>query len=84
MEAVLFDMDDTPFDSEPLRDVSLDDLAKMSGGTLSTETRRRVVGGSLRDIVRTVHDDLGVEADVEESVANSIPGCSTPWSAATG
>ncbi|MCK2215343.1 HAD family phosphatase [Actinomadura sp. ATCC 31491] len=69
LEAALFDMDGTLFDSEPLWDVSLADLAAMLGGRLSAETRRRVVGGNLRDTARIVQEDLGVEADVEESAA---------------
>lgn len=69
LEAALFDMDGTLFDSEPLWDVSLADLAEMLGGTLSIETRRRVIGGNLRDTARIVQEDLGVEADVEESAA---------------
>ncbi|GAA3587572.1 HAD family phosphatase [Nonomuraea rosea] len=69
LEAVLFDMDGTLFDSEPLWDVSLAGLAEMLGGTLSSETRRRVVGGNLRDTARIIQGDLGVEADVEESAA---------------
>ncbi|TYB66612.1 HAD family phosphatase [Nonomuraea sp. PA05] len=69
LEAALFDMDGTLFDSEPLWDVSLADLAETLGGTLPAETRRRVVGGNLRDTTRIIHEDLGVEADIEESAA---------------
>lgn len=69
LEAVLFDMDGTLFDSERLWDVSLADLAGKLGGTLSSEARRRVVGGNLRDTARIIQEDLGVEADVEKSAA---------------
>jgi HAD superfamily hydrolase (TIGR01509 family) len=69
LEAVLFDMDGTLFDSEPLWDISLADLAEMLGGTLPLETRRRVIGGNLRNTARIVQEDLGAKADVDESAA---------------
>ncbi|HEY9292347.1 MAG TPA: HAD family phosphatase [Microlunatus sp.] len=67
LEAVLFDMDGTLFDSERLWDVSLSDLAIMLGGALSGDTRRRVIGGDLKDTARIIHRDLGVEADEDHS-----------------
>ncbi|MFG1699556.1 HAD family hydrolase [Nonomuraea sp. NPDC049309] len=69
MAAVLFDMDGTLFDSEPLWDVSLADLAEKLGGRLRPEIRRRVVGCNLRDSAQLVQDDLGVVADAEASAA---------------
>ncbi|TDC04516.1 hypothetical protein E1267_22550 [Nonomuraea longispora] len=49
---MLFDMDGTLFDSEPLSDVSLAELAGKLGGTVSPRTRHRVVGRNLRDTAR--------------------------------
>nr|WP_269128768.1 HAD family phosphatase [Nonomuraea sp. K271] len=65
----MFDMDGTLFDSEPLWDVSLAELAGKLGGTLSPRTRHRVVGRNLRDTARIVQEDLGVDADAGESSA---------------
>ncbi|MFB9475297.1 HAD family hydrolase [Nonomuraea salmonea] len=69
MEAVLFDMDGTLFDSEPLWDVSLAGLAARLGGELRPEIRRQVVGKNLRDTAQLLHDDLGIAADAAESAA---------------
>lgn len=58
IKAVLFDMDGTLVDTEPLWDISLAELASQLGGNLSAETRRKVVGCSLQDAVRIVQTDL--------------------------
>jgi HAD superfamily hydrolase (TIGR01509 family) len=67
LAGVLFDMDGTLFDSEKLWDVSLDELAASLGGTLSTATRKSLVGSNLYESIDLVHKDLGVDADPERS-----------------
>jgi HAD superfamily hydrolase (TIGR01509 family) len=63
LEAVLFDMDGTLFDSERIWDVSLQDLASKLGGTLSPEARLRIVGSNLLTTVRIIQDDIGIHGD---------------------
>lgn len=67
LSAVLFDMDGTLVDSEPLWDVSLHDLARMLGGKLTPQTRQRVMGSNLIETVQIVQTDLGVIADESQS-----------------
>lgn len=57
--AVLFDMDGTLVDSEKLWDVALQELARDYGGELSIAARRSIVGTSMADSMRILHDDLG-------------------------
>lgn len=57
--AVLFDMDGTLVDSEKLWDVALQELAREYGGELSADARRSIVGTSMADSMRILHDDLG-------------------------
>ncbi|GAB3189807.1 HAD family hydrolase [Micromonospora palomenae] len=56
---MLFDMDGTLVDSEKLWDVALRELATEYGGTLSDSARRAVIGTSMAESMRIVHDDLG-------------------------
>jgi HAD superfamily hydrolase (TIGR01509 family) len=66
LEAVLFDMDGTLFDSERIWDVSLQDLASKLGGTLSPEARLRIVGSNLLTTVRIIQDDIGIHGDDQQ------------------
>ncbi|MBQ0894125.1 HAD family phosphatase [Micromonospora sp. U56] len=66
---MLFDMDGTLVDSEKLWDVALRELAAEYGGTLSDAARRAVIGTSMAESMRIVHDDLGQpERDVQASI----------------
>ncbi|MET8121357.1 HAD family phosphatase [Micromonospora sp. NPDC005189] len=56
---MLFDMDGTLVDSEKLWDVALQELAREYGGELSADARRSIVGTSMADSMRILHDDLG-------------------------
>ncbi|MGW1062186.1 HAD family hydrolase [Micromonospora sp. NBC_01412] len=56
---MLFDMDGTLVDSEKLWDVALRELAAEYGGTLSAAARRAMVGTSMADSMRILHEDLG-------------------------
>ncbi|GGO18387.1 phosphoglycolate phosphatase [Micromonospora parathelypteridis] len=68
--AVLFDMDGTLVDSEKLWDVALQELAQEYGAELSAEARRSIVGTSMAESMRIMHDDLGQpERDPEISAA---------------
>lgn len=68
--AVLFDMDGTLVDSEKLWDVALQELAREYGGELSVAARRTIVGTSMAESMRIVHDDLGQpERDPQASAA---------------
>ncbi|WP_446214235.1 HAD family hydrolase [Micromonospora sp. IBSANI012] len=66
---MLFDMDGTLVDSEKLWDVALRELAAEYGGTLSDAARRAVIGTSMAESMRIVHDDLGQpERDPQASI----------------
>ncbi|MGN9919531.1 HAD family hydrolase [Micromonospora palomenae] len=66
---MLFDMDGTLVDSEKLWDVALQELAAEYGGTLSDGARRAIVGTSMAESMRIVHDDLGQpERDPQVSI----------------
>jgi HAD superfamily hydrolase (TIGR01509 family) len=56
---VLFDMDGTLVDSEKLWDVALRELAAEYGATLSDAGRKALIGTSMADAMRILHDDLG-------------------------
>ncbi|WP_089021088.1 HAD family hydrolase [Micromonospora coriariae] len=67
---MLFDMDGTLVDSEKLWDVALQELAREYGGELSIAARRSIVGTSMAESMRILHDDLGQpERDPEASAA---------------
>lgn len=59
LAAVLFDMDGTLVDSEPVWDRALEELARWLGGTLSPEARRRTLGTNVAVSVAIVHADVG-------------------------
>lgn len=62
-------MDGTLVDSEKLWDVALRELAAEYGGTLSDAARRAVIGTSMAESMRIVHDDLGQpERDPQVSI----------------
>ncbi|MDH6466106.1 HAD superfamily hydrolase (TIGR01509 family) [Micromonospora sp. A200] len=66
---MLFDMDGTLVDSEKLWDVALRELAAEYGGMLSDAARHAVIGTSMAESMRIVHDDLGQpERDPQVSI----------------
>lgn len=62
-QAVLFDMDGTLLDSEPLWDVALEELAVLLGGTLEPEARNRMVGTNEGATVVILLESLGLPLD---------------------
>jgi HAD superfamily hydrolase (TIGR01509 family) len=69
LAGVLFDMDGTLVDSEKVWSVGLEELAARHGGTLSADARRAMVGTSMAESMRILHDDIGrPELDVVASV----------------
>ncbi len=62
-QAVLFDMDGTLLDSEPLWDVALEELAVLLGGTLEPEVRNRMVGTNEGATVVILLESLGLPLD---------------------
>jgi HAD superfamily hydrolase (TIGR01509 family) len=69
LAAVLFDMDGTLVDSEKVWSVGLDELSAFYGGALSDEARRIMIGTSMAESMRILHDDLGrPELDPDQSV----------------
>jgi HAD superfamily hydrolase (TIGR01509 family) len=66
--AVLWDMDGTLVDSERLWDVSLAELTRHLGGTLSRATRERMVGMSLETSVRMAFAEAGRDPDASSLV----------------
>ncbi|CAA9257227.1 MAG: possible hydrolase [uncultured Corynebacteriales bacterium] len=71
--AVLFDMDGTLVDSEPVWDEALNELARWLGGELSAAARRATVGTNVPVSVRVVHADVDrPDADPELSAAKLV------------
>ncbi|MFD4672696.1 HAD family hydrolase [Lentzea sp. NPDC058450] len=61
LHAVLWDMDGTLLDSEKLWDIPLYEYAEKLGGTLSLETRERMVGTNVPTTMRLLFADVGIE-----------------------
>lgn len=73
LAAVLFDMDGTLVDSEPVWDEALEELARWLGGALSPAARRATLGTNVPVSVRVVHADVDrPDADPELSAAKLV------------
>jgi HAD superfamily hydrolase (TIGR01509 family) len=68
LTAVLFDMDGTLTDSEKLWTIALERVADGLGGTMSVLAREAMVGQDIHHSVGLLIEDLGVVADVDETV----------------
>ncbi len=66
LSAVLWDMDGTLLDSEKLWDIPLYEYAEKLGGTLSLETRERMVGTNVPTTMRLLFADVGIEPSAED------------------
>jgi HAD superfamily hydrolase (TIGR01509 family) len=70
LAAVLFDLDGTLINSEPLWELALRELAVSFGGTLSDEARTRMVGTSTPQSMAILHEDLDQQwRDIDASGA---------------
>jgi HAD superfamily hydrolase (TIGR01509 family) len=67
--AVLFDMDGTLVDSEPLWAVSMDRVAVRLGGSLSPEMATATTGQSIPTSVGMLLEDLGSGESIEETTS---------------
>jgi HAD superfamily hydrolase (TIGR01509 family) len=56
--AVLFDMDGTLIDSEKVWEIAIQELARSYGGELSETARAAMVGASMDQSMRILHEDL--------------------------
>ncbi|MEV4417683.1 HAD family phosphatase [Catellatospora sp. NPDC049609] len=56
---MLFDMDGTLFDSEPLWDIAIEELAHAYGAAISVEVRLAMVGRSVDESMVLFHDGIG-------------------------
>jgi HAD superfamily hydrolase (TIGR01509 family) len=68
LQAVLWDMDGTLVDTEPLWIASEYELAERSGATWSREHALNLVGWDLLDSGRYIRDHMGLEMEPEEVV----------------
>nr|WP_083862814.1 HAD family phosphatase [Gordonia soli] len=64
--AVLWDMDGTLLDTEPLWDVAMADLARRHGVEMSTELRESTLGNSLEDAMAKVFDAAGLDPEARD------------------
>jgi HAD superfamily hydrolase (TIGR01509 family) len=82
LAAVLFDMDGTLVDSEPIWDEALRALARWLGGELSAPARRATLGTNVAVSVDIVHRDVGrTDADPIRSGEKLIAEASTRFAA---
>jgi HAD superfamily hydrolase (TIGR01509 family) len=65
-EAVVFDMDGVLMDSEQLWNQSKEELVRASGGHWREDAPRAMMGMSSREWSQYMHDELGVDEDVQE------------------
>jgi HAD superfamily hydrolase (TIGR01509 family) len=66
---VLFDLDGTLIDSEPLWGVSMDRVAGHLGGSLSADVRAATTGQSIPVAVKLLLDDIGSAEGVAETTS---------------
>ncbi|MFW0794740.1 HAD family phosphatase [Gordonia sp. CPCC 205515] len=69
--AVLWDMDGTLLDSEPLWDIAMEDLAVRHGIVMSPALRESTLGNSLPDAITRVHDAADVAPADRDIAADS-------------
>ncbi len=65
-EAVVFDLDGVLLDSEQLWNQSKEEFVRESGGHWREDAPRAMIGMSSPEWSRYLHDELGVDLDVEE------------------
>ncbi|MEL4211524.1 HAD family phosphatase [Corynebacterium bovis] len=63
MKAILWDMDGTLVDSEPLWGIATAEMSREMGRTLTPEVRALTIGGTTAETVRTVARHAGIDLD---------------------
>ncbi|MFD8879238.1 HAD family hydrolase [Corynebacterium xerosis] len=65
MRAILWDMDGSLIDTEPLWEVATYDVSERLGRRLTPELRAKCIGNTLPDTIRICADHAGIEATEE-------------------
>ncbi|GAA3039258.1 HAD family hydrolase [Gordonia defluvii] len=69
--AILWDMDGTLIDSEPIWDIAVRDLAARHGYAMTAELRESTLGNSLPDAMAKVYDAAGIAVDQRDADADA-------------
>ncbi|MFW0785711.1 HAD family phosphatase [Gordonia sp. CPCC 206044] len=69
--AVLWDMDGTLLDSEPLWDIAMADLARRHGIVMSATLRESTLGNSMTDAMAKVFDAAGTPEEERDYIADA-------------
>ncbi len=68
--AVLWDMDGTLLDSEPIWEIAMSELAALHGIAMTPHLRESTLGNSLPDALAKVHDAAGLSPEVRDPAAD--------------
>ena len=69
--AVLWDMDGTILDTEPLWDIAMADLAARHGLVMTPEVRESTLGNAMTDALMKVYDAAGVPLEERDYMADA-------------
>ncbi|SDU31024.1 HAD family hydrolase [Gordonia westfalica] len=68
--AVLWDMDGTLLDSEPIWEIAMTELAAHHGIAMTPQLRESTLGNSLPDALAKLHDAVGIPAEDRDPAAD--------------